>query len=212
MKTLHVIKVEHRTSKKVADKMGNEGRYNVLTVETSGQFRGKDELGREHIMQVPKKQTGFTAWVDSPIEGRTTSDFGASLKVGDIVPGDIVTREVEPYFIASPNGIQMYEGKLGRWVTTASVAVLGNTDEHEDFRLEILKAFRNRQFVVKGEGDTGAPGGNLEAAQLRERTRMEGHSLEAGLPDEIVAGGPEAIEAYSQASSVRQQDQGSTSR
>ena len=168
MRTLKVINVEERISKDVAEKMNHQGRYKVITFRTSPLIKARNEIGEEHLMKVPVRQTAIVAWVDSPIPGRNISDFGADLEVGDIVPGDIVQREVEPYFIASSTGDTEFNGKKGRFVSTASTVVFGNSDNVQDWHMDILRAFRQRNFILKGAGDAGAPGGNLESALKRE--------------------------------------------
>lgn len=212
MKTLRVVAVEEKVSPEVAAKMGHQGRYKVLTFRTNPLVKARNEIGEEHIMKVPVRQTAIVSWIDSPIPGRNISDFGADLDVGDLVPGDIVQREVEPYFIPSSTGDTEYEGKKGRWVSTASTIVFGNSDNPQDWHMDVLRAFRQRNFILKGAGDAGAPGGNLESALRRERTKVEGHDPNANLPLALQGADPETVRNYSDNSSVRQQDEGQNAR
>jgi hypothetical protein len=212
MKTLEVISVEHKTSPKVAEKTGTEGRYSVITVATPDSIIGKDQMGNTRKMKVPRKVSAFVAWTDSPIPGRNEPDYGHDLNVGDVIPGDIVSRKVEKYFIASSNGdTQNEEGILGRWVTTASVVVPGAiTEDAEGFEMAMLQAFKQRNFIIQGYGDAGQPGGSRESAEHRERTKMEGHSVRANMPLDMQNADAGDIISYSDQSSTKNQDQGST--
>lgn len=211
-KILRVAKVEQRISEKVAKKMGTEGRYNIVTVVTEEQALVRDGMGQQRLVKIPQRQSGFVAWVDSPIPGREVSDFGADLKEGEFIAGDIVTRKVAKYFIPSSNG-DVFENEVrGRYVNTASVVVIGDSSDEKEWEMDILRAFRQRNFLLLEAGDAGAPGGNLDTALARERTRMEGHDIHANLPAEMATASPEQIVAYSDNSAARQQDEGQNNR
>lgn len=215
MKTLTVSAIEEKVSEEVAKKRGNGGRYKVISFKGPEMILGVDELGKQHIFHIPSKVTSQTIWVDSPIPGRDLPDYGHDFDIGQKVPGAIVTREVMPYFIPSANGNIVHKGVKGRMVTTASVIVFGVSDETEDWRMEVDKAFRSRNFILKGEGDMGAPGGNLQAAIERPQTRLEGKDPINQLPlalREEGAENPDAIVEYSEASREKNQDEGDTAR
>lgn len=208
IRTLRVTGYEIRVSETVKAKMNNEGRYAVVTYQTTPAIRAINELGEEHIMKVPVRQTSQTAWIDSPIPGREVSDYGAGLVVGDQVPGDIVTREVEPYFIISSNGDTMHKGKMGRWVSTASVVVFGMSNNNEDWDVAIKRSFKQRNFMLKNGGDAAAPGGSLASAMNRPQTKVEGHDPSVNMPKELQSADAATQTEYTDASSVHNQAEG----
>lgn len=214
-KMLKVTAIVEKISETVAEKQQNGGRYRVVTLQGEQQVLMKDSLGVERVVRTPHKTSSTTAWIDSPIPGRTESDFLATCNVGDHIPGAIVEREVEPYFIAAANGPSMQEGKRGRFASTASVIVLGNTEEKEDWDMQVLKSFRQRNYILKGRGNAGAPGGSIEAALERPRTKVEGQDTTLNLPINLqpeARDNPQVEEEYAQASAERNQDDTSTAR
>jgi hypothetical protein len=66
--------------------------------------------------------------------------FGHDLSAGDKIEGRIVTRKVAPYKIGD------------REVHTASVVVAGNTEDIEEFSIEIDRAFRCSGFRLMTRG------------------------------------------------------------
>ena len=63
-------------------------------------------------------------------------EFGHDLKLGDRIAGRIVTRRVAPYDIGE------------RAVDTASVIVAGDTNDPEEFQIEIERAFKRNGFTI----------------------------------------------------------------
>jgi len=207
-KLLKVVDVQVKYSPRVAEKMGTKGEYHVVKVETEKEATGTDGMGRPIKVKLPSVTTGFTAWKDSPIPGREgVIDFGAELEVGDYFPGDIVARVTEPYFIGSDTGNTFKDGVRGRYVSTAKTLVIGDTADPETFEVAVLTAFKQRGWIIKGSGDAGAPGGNLETAYNRPQTRTVENDVRGQLPREFAEADSDAITGYTANSANREQSQ-----
>lgn len=64
-------------------------------------------------------------------------EFGYNLKVGQVVAGALVSREVEPYEIPDSNTGEIRE------VSSYSRVILGDSDQHS-FQAEIVREFRRQ--------------------------------------------------------------------
>lgn len=153
MKTLKVVKVENGYDPQFADKrIDKNGKpYTYVQVSSPSMILAENELGEKVKMRVEPKISAFTAYRESYLldaNGNPTPQYGHDFQVGELVPGDIVTRKVEKYFIENENGKDEFEGKKGRWVDIASVIVFGDSDSPE-WELKVQQAFK------RGRGPAG---------------------------------------------------------
>lgn len=150
MKTLQVTKREVRKSD------ANGKNYAVLTLSTPNQVFAKVRGEEKLIATKPEVIRGITGFEQSNLPSLNDEpDFEWTLQQGDEVVGDRVTRKVEPYFIADApktpkdkQGPDKQDGKTGRIVNVATVAVFADTDDEKGFEIAVVNAFKRKGHTI----------------------------------------------------------------
>jgi hypothetical protein len=154
----HIV-VTDRIEKENNDKR----KYAVIEVSTPSTFYTRNSAtGEDEAMnQQPQTVGGIVGFEESyllSLKGKP--DYTFTMKDGEKYLGDIVARNVEPYFIADATGdrkpkqagpdTKKIDGKnvTGRMVNSAKVLVLGNTDEVESFELAVVRAFAQKGYKL----------------------------------------------------------------
>lgn len=166
----------------------NNNPYVYVTVRTANRIKQEDpETGGIIFARVNARESSFNAYHESYLldaQGKGLSQFGHDFEIGDKVMGDIVTREIEPFFIPSAlgNGKHELDGVNGNWVETGSAIVFGDNTK-DDWELKVINAFRTSRNGMKLKGVVMDPR-PLEITTTD--TRQSKPAAFAGSDDEIV--------------------------
>lgn len=135
---LKVLNVEERYDSRVNDEQPEGRLYKYIQVETIGdKVLDVPGVGRMTV-KGEKRRSAFTAYPNNYLD---QPDPGSDLKKGDLVMGDIVTREVPPYDLVGNDGIR-------RTITQYSSVVLGDSTKEEQFEALVRRTFARRGHPI----------------------------------------------------------------
>lgn len=118
------------------DKNGRD--FKIIELSNPTKTTVVDETtGEILIARIPAKRAKINAYKESYLDDKP--HFLWDSKVGEVVAGEIVTREVMPYEINE------------RAVNTYTTAVFGNTDDKKAFEIEIERTFKNNGHPIMEE-------------------------------------------------------------
>jgi hypothetical protein len=124
------------------DKDRNGRDYKVIRVAPSDTVYISLPNGQLLEAKREVKETSFNAYKESYLND--LPQFGWNTTLGQVLLGDIVTREVIPYNIPTDMGEV-------RTVNTYSTFVTGDTTDAEAFDLQIKKVFNNKGRFFPGQ-------------------------------------------------------------
>lgn len=138
----------------------DDRKYAIIEVATPSTFYTLNSAtgDMEAFNQQPLTVGGIVGFEESyllSLKGKP--DYTWTMQDGQKYLGDVVSRAVEPYFIADAKNVttpgpdvKKIDGKnvTGRMVNSAKVLVLGNTDEQESFELAVVRAFAQKGYKL----------------------------------------------------------------
>lgn len=144
------MKVLQVTAREIKVSAANGKNYAVIQLSTPASTLANINGEMVRVKLKPEAVRGITGFEQSNLPSlKDAPDYEFTLELGEIVQGDRVTRKVEVYFIpdasdAKTKGTTVRDGKTGRMVDTATVAVLADTDDAQGFEIAIANAFKRK--------------------------------------------------------------------